>query len=573
MSDGVELNIRNVKGDTQVVLIKDGEKGDEGVGIVQIYKEKSEGLVDTYVIEFSNGKNTCFSITNGKDGKDGEGAVLSVNGKTGTVVLKASDVKARADNWMPTATDVGARPDNWMPTAEDVGARPITWTPSAEDVGARPSNWMPSADDVGARPNTWTPSYSDVGAEEEGTAGKAVIAHNISTDAHSDIRDSLQTVINTITDILDSDDVNLNELHEIVAYIKNNKDLIDQITVNKVSVSDIVNNLTSNATNKPLSAYQGAILNGLIDGLASGKLDASKLTEAINTALAQAKASGEFDGAPGAPGANGVGITKAEVVNGKLIITYSTGSSIDAGKVKGDDGVLTPDQEELLAIIPDLKKWYDEETYVELAFKKSDEMPNGYLPNNSGTTFEMGTSNYANVVNYSWEFNKTPTTLTVDDSSMPVSTTSYSKSWYSTGEISTDLKIYATYDGKYGKEEVTKTYTYNFKNKKYYGARAEGTINDAFIKGLTGQFASDYKHSGFNLGDSSADKYVWYCFPYRFEDDTKGKTAPTFTLGGYQGGFIRIGTVSFTNSSGYTEDYSVYRSTNKGVAKANVTVS
>ena len=31
----------------------------------------------------------------------------------------------------------------------------------------------------------------------------------------------------------------------------------------------------------------------------SGKLDASALTEGINTALAQAKASGEFDGAPG----------------------------------------------------------------------------------------------------------------------------------------------------------------------------------------------------------------------------------------------------------------------------------
>lgn len=41
------------------------------------------------------------------------------------------------------------------------------------------------------------------------------------------------------------------------------------------------------------------------------KLDANKLPEAINTALAQAKASGEFNGEPGAPG-NDYVLTKAD---------------------------------------------------------------------------------------------------------------------------------------------------------------------------------------------------------------------------------------------------------------------
>lgn len=44
----------------------------------------------------------------------------------------------------------------------------------------------------------------------------------------------------------------------------------------------------------------------------SGKLDASELPTAINTALAQAKASGEFDGADGKDGADGVGIQSVE---------------------------------------------------------------------------------------------------------------------------------------------------------------------------------------------------------------------------------------------------------------------
>lgn len=57
-----------------------------------------------------------FDVMDGQGG--GEGAVSSVNGKTGTVVLDAEDVGARADTWMPTAVEVGALPeDTQIPTA------------------------------------------------------------------------------------------------------------------------------------------------------------------------------------------------------------------------------------------------------------------------------------------------------------------------------------------------------------------------------------------------------------------------------------------------------------------------
>ena len=49
--------------------------------------------------------------------------------------------------------------------------------------------------------------------------------------------------------------------------IKSNKSLIDSITTNKVNVSDIINNLTTNVTNKPLSAAQGVAIKSLIDSL------------------------------------------------------------------------------------------------------------------------------------------------------------------------------------------------------------------------------------------------------------------------------------------------------------------
>jgi hypothetical protein len=140
---------------------------------------------------------------------------------------------------------------------------------------------------------------SDVGADESGTATTAVSEHNTNTEAHNDIRLELQRLSGIINDVLDSEDINLDELHEIVAYIKSNSALIAAITVSKVNVADIIDNLTTNVANKPLSAAQGVVIKGLIDALTTSKLDSSKLTEAINTALAEAKQSGKFDGEDG----------------------------------------------------------------------------------------------------------------------------------------------------------------------------------------------------------------------------------------------------------------------------------
>ena len=91
--------------------------------------------------------------------------------------------------------------------------------------------------------------------------------HNTATNAHNDIRlliDGLTTRLNTLAD---SDDTTLDQMSEVVAYIKNNKDLIDSITTSKVNVSDIINNLTTNVSNKPLSAAQGVALKTLIDAI------------------------------------------------------------------------------------------------------------------------------------------------------------------------------------------------------------------------------------------------------------------------------------------------------------------
>lgn len=104
------------------------------------------------------------------------------------------------------------------PTVPAWAKQPEKPTYIASEVGARPDNWMPTAQDVDADPY--------------GTADNKVAEHNANTEAHKDIRM-----------------------------------LIDGITTSKVSVSDVIDNLNTNVSNKPLSAAQGVALKALIDAI------------------------------------------------------------------------------------------------------------------------------------------------------------------------------------------------------------------------------------------------------------------------------------------------------------------
>lgn len=80
----------------------------------------------------------------------------------------------------------------------------------------------------------------------------------------------LKDMIDTIQAIISSDDVNLDTIQEIVNYIKDNKADIDEFLATKVNISDIIDNLNSTLTNKPLSANQGRVLKELIDAIVNG---------------------------------------------------------------------------------------------------------------------------------------------------------------------------------------------------------------------------------------------------------------------------------------------------------------
>ncbi len=266
--------------------------------------------------------------------------------KTEDIPTKPEDIGAQpAGSYLTAETD---------PTVPSWAKQPKKPTYTASEVGARSADWMPTAQEVGALPNTYTPpnqTAEQVGADPKGTAAAAVSGHNTDNAAHNDIRLLIEGLTTRLNALANSTDTDLDQMAEIVAYIKSNKGLIDGITTNKVSVADIVNNLTTNVANKPLSAAQGVAIKTLIDNLSeslanyqpkgdyalasavptkvsqltndsgfltehqdiSGKLDADKLPAAVNDALAQAKASGEFDGKDGSDGDTRVAfLTKLE---------------------------------------------------------------------------------------------------------------------------------------------------------------------------------------------------------------------------------------------------------------------
>lgn len=100
--------------------------------------------------------------------------------------------------------------------------------------------------------------------------------HNVAVDAHNDIRLLVSELSTKVNHFLDVDDATTDELSEVLTLIENNKGTLESLTTSKVNVSDIIDNLTTNVSNKPLSAAQGVALKALIDAIPTWAKAASK---------------------------------------------------------------------------------------------------------------------------------------------------------------------------------------------------------------------------------------------------------------------------------------------------------
>lgn len=178
--------------------------------------------------------------------------------------------------------------------------------------------------------------------------------------------------------------------------------------------------------------------------------------------------------------------------------------------------------------------------------------------NNAGTQ-EMGAT--VTSVTLSWSFSRTPESVTLDGTAKAVN---------STGETLIGLSITsnkswtlrATDERDY---TASRTTSISFLNGVYYGvATAPATYDSAFILTLTKNLRSS-KLTSFSV-TAGEGQYIYYCIPTRFG-------TASFKVGGFDGGFSLVATISFTNTSGYAENYYIYKSDNANLGATSVSVS
>lgn len=160
-------------------------------------------------------------------------------------------------------------------------------------------------------------------------------------------------------------------------------------------------------------------------------------------------------------------------------------------------------------------------------------------------------------ITLSWSFSKLPTYQRLDGVELDLSL----RSFVVEGPITSNKTFkMETSDGK---TAVSRTTGVMFYNGRYHGVSAEGTYDSDFIMKLTKTLTNNRQNTfSVSCGDG---QHVYFAIPTRFG-------TPTFSVGGFSGGFIKVSTLDFTNKFGYTEPYDIWKSENSNLGKITVVV-
>ena len=210
--------------------------------------------------------------------QNGETYIVSQDKSIGTIPFYASWVY---DYWHYNPID--NRYLNLSTNVSQGNKNPVTGDAVYNSIDSV-KGMIPSVPSWAMQSNKPSYSASEVGADASGTATSEVSTHNTNTSAHNDLRLELKGLSDRLNALANSDDTTLDQMSEIVTYIKNNRSLIENVTTTKVNVTDIIDNLTTNVSNKPLSAAQGVALKSLIDAI-TVPTSLSQLSEDTNHRL------------------------------------------------------------------------------------------------------------------------------------------------------------------------------------------------------------------------------------------------------------------------------------------------
>lgn len=179
------------------------------------------------------------------------------------------------------------------------------------------------------------------------------------------------------------------------------------------------------------------------------------------------------------------------------------------------------------------------------------------LTASGGGTFEVGSSNKNSIgiiVTRKGTDVTSSSTITVTASgSVTGSLSSDKKTWTPSTNISSNTSV--AVKATYGSQNATKTVSYTFKYKKYWGTSTSASLTSSQVIALAGSTWAASKAMGATTFDCTGGKYVYYVIP-------SSLGTPEFWVGGLKNTDVVTTSATVTNASGGSATYSIMRLAN-----------
>ena len=229
-----------------------------------------------------------------------------------------------------------------------------------------------------------------------------------------------------------------------------------------------------------------------------------------------------------------------------------TNDEIDDMFVKQEDGKGLSEND----FTDEYRQLIDDLAYTAIAFASASA---------TNATNEIGSTVTETVI--TWSFNKEPKTQTIKFGSevAEVLDKSIRSKTYSGKTITSNTSIVITATDERD-AQASRTLNITFQPRAYWGVAQNKEIYDsADILALSESALTNTRTRNINV-NAGEGEHIIYAIPSNFG-------TPTFKINGFEGGFVKVGTINFTNASGYSQNYDVYKSVNPNLGSTQVVVS
>ena len=170
-----------------------------------------------------------------------------------------------------------------------------------------------------------------------------------------------------------------------------------------------------------------------------------------------------------------------------------------------------------------------------------------------------------NFCNFTWGYSKDTITiqsLRVDGQEIELDGNMARSYRYSTPFDTNKTFTLTAYDGK---DTKSSNITIRFCNRVFWGVAIAPTKYDkTFLDSLTYELSDSRKRT--ITVQANTNQYIYYAVPTSFG-------TCTFAVGGFIGGFEKVGQYSYTNQYNHIEMYDIYKSENPNLGKTTVVIS